>query len=42
MNKAPADFKEKKPLYKPYKSTKAGKKEWYMLKKKQGKQKKPV
>jgi len=26
LTKAPADFKEKKPLYKPYKSTKAGKK----------------
>ena len=26
LQKAPADFKTKKPLYKPYKSTKAGKK----------------
>ena len=26
LTRAPADFKEKKPLYKPYKSTKAGKK----------------
>lgn len=26
LNSAPADFKTKKPLYKPYKSSKAGKK----------------
>ena len=26
LNKAPADFKEKKPLYRPFKSSKAGKK----------------
>ncbi len=33
LTKAPADFKEKKPLYKPYKSDKKGKKGQVYVKK---------
>tara|TARA_R100001086_G_scaffold135323_1_gene70447 strand:+ start:962 stop:1264 length:303 start_codon:yes stop_codon:yes gene_type:complete len=37
LSPAPADFKEKKPLYKPYKSTKQGKKGMVFVKKDGGK-----
>jgi hypothetical protein len=36
LTAAPANFKEKKPLYKPYKSTKAGKKGMTYVKSGQG------
>ena len=37
MNNAPSDFKERKPLYKPYKSNKPGKKGMVYVKGKEGK-----
>jgi len=37
LSKAPADFKEKKPLYKPFKSTKQGKKGMVIVRGKEGK-----
>jgi hypothetical protein len=39
MKDAPADFKEKKPLYKPYKSTKTGKKGMVFVKSSDGRKK---
>jgi len=36
LSKAPANFKETKPLYKPYKSTKGGKKGMVYVKSKSG------
>jgi len=39
MKDAPADFKTKKPLYKPYKSTKTGKKGMVFVKSSDGRKK---